>query len=83
MHSWLNHTAPKFASFGLLWLVRDVLSVSGFVELHKADSIQRIVLNRNSELALGYANAFRRLLKLQRPGVGLGSTWRRACGLNT
>jgi len=71
MRSWLSQVAPQLAGFGLLRLVRDVLGVSGFVELGELDSIRRIVLNRNTMLARRCIQAFRALLRSQRVAVRL------------
>lgn len=77
MRGWLSHVSPKLTGFGLLRLVRDVLSVCGFVELTGAGVITRIVLNGNSGLARGCVRVFRRLLHPQHIGVRLGSIqWR-------
>jgi hypothetical protein len=55
-------------------LVRDVLGVSGFVELTQPGAIIRIVLNENSGLARLYLRAFRNLLRPQRVSVRLDGT---------
>ena len=74
MRGWLSAGAPKLASFGLLRLVRDVLSVSGFAEFTTTGTIIRIVLNGNTILARGCVRAFRTLLRPQRVSVQQGST---------
>ena len=60
--NWLTESAPKLARFGILRLVRDLLSVSGKVELDKKNRVKRIVLNRAAPLASGFFNALRGLL---------------------
>ena len=60
---WLTEAAPKFARFGILRLVRDLMSISGMIELDQRKlSIKRIVLNRAAPLANGVFNALRALL---------------------
>ena len=67
---WLTATAPKLARFGILRLVRDLLSVSGIVELDQRQlSIKRIVLNRAAPLASGFLNALRALLLPQHVSI--------------
>lgn len=61
--NWLTDTAPKLARFGILRLVRDLMSVSGMIELDQRKlSIERIVLNRAAPLASGFLSALRALL---------------------
>jgi hypothetical protein len=61
--NWLTETAPKLARFGILRLVRDLLSVSGMIELNQRNSsIKRIIVNRAAPLACGFLNALRALL---------------------
>ncbi len=71
---WLSQVSPKLTGFGLLRLVRDVLGVSGFVELTMPGAIIRIVLNENSGLARRCLTAFRHLLRPQRVSVQLDGT---------
>lgn len=60
---WLTEVAPKLARFGILRLVRDLLSVSGRIEVdRKNSSIKRIILNRAAPLASGFLSALRTLL---------------------
>ena len=60
---WLTEVAPKLARFGILRMVRDLLSVSGKIELNQRNSsIKRIILNRAAPLASGFLNALRALL---------------------
>jgi hypothetical protein len=60
---WLTATAPKLARFGILRLVRDLMSVSGKIEINERNSsIKRITLNRAAPLAGGFFNALRALL---------------------
>jgi hypothetical protein len=67
---WLTASAPKLARFGILRLVRDMLSVSGIVELEQRKlSIKRIVLNRAAPLASGFLNALRAMLLPQHVSI--------------
>ena len=71
--SWLTEAAPKLVRFGILRLVRDLMSVSGMVELDQRKlSIKRIVLNRAAPLAGGFLNALRALLLPQHVPIILG-----------
>ena len=70
---WLTQAAPKLARFGILRLVRDLLSVSGKIEVDQRNSsIKRIVLNRAAPLASGFFNALRALLLPQHVSIILG-----------
>lgn len=71
---WLEAHAPKLKKYGVQRTVRDVLQVSGFVEVEKRDAIRRIVLNRASTLARHCVNALRALLKAEHVRVILGET---------
>jgi hypothetical protein len=52
---WLTEAAPKLARFGILRLVRDLMSVSGMIEVEPRKlSIERIVLNRAAPLDGGF-----------------------------
>ena len=55
-------------------IVRDVLQVSGFVEVGGAGAIKRIVLNRTSALARQCLKSLRALLKQEHVRVSLGET---------
>jgi hypothetical protein len=68
--NWLTQTAPKLERFGILRLVRDLLSVSGMVELDQRKlSIKRIVLNRAAPLASGVLTALRTMLLPQHVSI--------------
>ncbi len=61
--NWLTASAPKLARFGILRLVRDLLSVSGMIEIdQRKHSVKRIVLNRAAPLASGFLSALRALM---------------------
>ena len=55
-------------------MVRDVLAVSGFLELGKGERVKRVVLNSASTLGRACANAFRVLLEAEHVRITLGET---------
>jgi hypothetical protein len=71
---WLMADAPKLKRYGVARLVRDVLQVSGFLELAATGLIKRIVLNGASALARHCAKSLRVLLKREHVSVILGET---------
>jgi hypothetical protein len=71
---WLSEDAPKLKRYGVQRMVRDVLPVSGFVELSKAGAIKRVVLNGASTLGRACAKALRMLLEAEHVRVTLGET---------
>ena len=56
---WLADEAPKLRRYGVQRIVRDVLAVSGFLELGKTGAVRRVVLNGASALARACAKALR------------------------
>src|SRR5215217_8615218 len=60
---WLSDDAPKLKRYGVQRMVRDVLAVSGFVELGKTGAVRRVVLNSASALGRACAKALRVLLE--------------------
>jgi hypothetical protein len=70
---WLSEAAPKLKRYGTLRLVRDVLSVSGKIELSaKTKFLKRIVLNRAAPILPGLLTALRGLLLPQQTSIILG-----------
>lgn len=64
---WLSGLAPKLSRYGVLRLVRDLLHVSGMVELNvRSNSVKRIILNRAAPLVRGFLAALRELLAPQK-----------------
>ena len=55
-------------------MVRDVLAVSGFLELGKGERVKRVVLNSASALGRACAKAFRMLLEEEHVHVTLSET---------
>ncbi|MFL6285560.1 MAG: hypothetical protein ACJ74Q_20685, partial [Pyrinomonadaceae bacterium] len=60
----------NLARYGILRLVRDLMSVSGMIEVEpRKFSIKRIVLNCAAPLASGFLNALRALLLPQHVSI--------------
>ena len=59
----------------MLRLVRDVCSISGFIEADTAGEIKRIVLNRASPAAGHWVSALQALLQPQQIKVTMSSIW--------
>jgi len=56
---WLSVKATKFARFGLLRMVRDLLHISGHIELNqKTKAVVCIALNRAAPLAQPFVDAW-------------------------
>jgi hypothetical protein len=73
VQDWLAEQVPKLASFGMLRLVRDVLSVSGKIEFNpKTSKLKRIVLNRAAPTISKLLTAFRPLLLAEHVVIILG-----------
>ena len=71
---WLAAEAPKLKRYGVQRMVRDVLTVSGFVELGRSGAVKRVVLNGASALGRASAKALRVLLEAEHVRVTLGET---------
>lgn len=71
---WLSEDAPKLRRYGVQRIVRDVLAVSGLVELGKRGAIKRVVLNGASALGRAWAKALGELLEAEHVRVTLGET---------
>jgi hypothetical protein len=71
---WLSCDAPKLRRYGVQRMVRDLLSVSGFVELSQSGAIKRVVLNGASALGRACAKALRLLLEAEHVRITLGET---------
>jgi hypothetical protein len=60
---WLSENAPQLKSYGILRFVRDLMSISGVIELdRKQCSVRRITLNRAAGLARGLLGPLRTML---------------------
>lgn len=59
---WLEDVTPQLSRYGTLRLVRDLLSISGLVELDQRNQVKRIILNRAASLARGLLSALRHML---------------------
>src|SRR5215207_6413095 len=62
---WLSGDAPKLKRYGVHRIVRDVLAVSGFVELGRSGTIKRVVLNSASAFGRACAKAIRMLVEAE------------------
>jgi hypothetical protein len=71
---WLLEDAPKLKRYGVQRIVRDVLAVSGFLELGKDERVKRVVLNSRSAIGKACAKALRLLLEAEHVRVILGET---------
>ena len=69
---WLQPRAPRLAGYGALRLVRDVLGISGLIELGADGAITGIILNKGAPQASYLAEAFRSLLSPQRVTLSAG-----------
>lgn len=69
---WLACESPRLVRFGVPRIVRDVLHLSGFIEVDGASTIKRIVLNRASALARQCAKSLRIMLKQEHVSISLG-----------
>ena len=69
---WLSVGEPRLRQYGLVRLLRDLLSVSGFVETDSHGEAKGVVLNRGSTLARLLAGGLRELLAGQAVVVSLG-----------
>ena len=71
---WLVDKFPRLELYGVPRLIRDVLHLSGFIELDGIDKIKRIVLNSASALARQCVKSIRVMLKAEQVHVSLGET---------
>lgn len=69
---WLGRGEPRLRQYGIVRLLRDVLCVSGFVEVDGCGAEVSVVLNRGSTLARLLAGSLRELLHEQSVAVSLG-----------
>lgn len=60
--AWLCEESPQLIRYGVLRFVRDLMGISGFIEVDRRDSVKRIVLNRGASFARGLLSALRALL---------------------
>lgn len=71
---WLSGESQKVRRNGVLRMVRDIFTVSGFLEIGPENSVRRIVLSYAATWARRCANSLRALLKQQHVRVTLGET---------
>ncbi len=71
--AWLAPSAPRLASYGLVRLARDVVTISGVVLLDPTTGrLCRLVLNVADPVAAGVTSALRALLAPAHVAVTLG-----------
>jgi hypothetical protein len=51
--------SPQLIRYGVLRFVRDLLSISGLIEMDRRNRVERIVLNRGASFARGLLSASR------------------------
>jgi hypothetical protein len=71
---WLVGESPRLERYGVPRIVRDVLHLSGFIEMEGSSAIRHIVLNSASALARQCAKSLRIMLKAEHVRVSLGET---------
>jgi hypothetical protein len=71
---WLLSDAPKLKKYGVQRMVRDMLAVSGFVEIDGAGLIKRVVMNKAAPLARHCVKSLGALLRQEHVSVILGET---------
>jgi len=69
---WLSPLCPKFARFGILRMVRDVLQITGVVTLDQQRNIRKIVLNSADPFARHIQPGLASILALEQVAVCLG-----------
>lgn len=71
---WLVAGVPRLKRYGVQRMVRDVLGVSGFLEMDESGAIKRVVMNKAAPLARQCAKCLHILLKREQVRVILGET---------
>jgi hypothetical protein len=71
---WLVADVPKLKRYGVKRMVRDVFSVSGFLEMDESGVIKRVVMNKAAPLARQCAKSLHSILKREQVRVILGET---------
>lgn len=70
--NWLLSDAPKLQHFGVLRLVRDLLTMSGILVLDRSERVGAIILNQADYLARRVVKALAALLVAEHVAVNLG-----------
>lgn len=73
-HRWLVGFYPKLVGYGILRMVRDVFTTSGFLQTDTAGRVEQIVLNSHDPLAKGLVNALRGLFQQEHIVVNSGES---------
>jgi hypothetical protein len=71
---WLVAGVPKLKRYGVKRMVRDVLAISGFIEMDERGTIKRVVMNKAAPLARQCVKCLHSLLKREHVSVILGET---------
>jgi hypothetical protein len=71
---WLVAGVPKIKKYGVKRTVRDVLAISGFLEMDESGVIKRVVMNKAAPLARQCVKCLGVLLKREHVRVILGET---------
>lgn len=66
---------PRLKRYGVQRMVRDVMAVSGFLEMNESGSIKRVVMNKAAPLARQCAKCLHILLTQEQVRVILGETY--------
>ncbi len=70
--NWWLSDAPKLKHFGVLRLVRDLFTMSGFLVLDRSGRLEAIILNQADYLARRVVKALGALLVAEHVAVNLG-----------
>jgi hypothetical protein len=71
---WRIAGVPRLRKYGVKRMVRDVLAVSGFLEMDESGAIRRVMMNKSAPLAGQCAKSLQNLLKREQVRVILGET---------
>lgn len=71
---WLGESSSSFQNYGLLRFRRDILHISGFIEILENAEVARIILNKNAPKSIELANALNKILIPTKISVLTGQT---------
>jgi hypothetical protein len=74
VHRWLSGYTPKLIGYGILRMVRDVFTTSGFLQTDSHGRLEQVVLNGHDPLAKGLVDALRGLFQQEHVVVNSGET---------
>jgi hypothetical protein len=72
--NWLAPYCPKLARYGLLRMIRDVFTTSGWLNFDPNASVRKIALNLHDPLAPGLVDALRGVFAQRHIAISLGET---------